>query len=171
VVRPLIDCTRDEVEEHIRVHALPVVRDPSNQDRRFERVRIRMDLLPHLEREDPAIARHLAQLADDARAAWRLVRGEARRLGQEAGDPPRVEVLAGAGESVRREALARWARGAIGRRPGRAQLEALDRAVLEGRGEVLAGSGWVLAVGEGGALCAYQDRARVTRSQGGGPNH
>lgn len=162
VVRPLIDCTRAEVRAYVAEQGLTVVEDASNEDLRFGRVRVRREVLPVLEREDPAIARHLAKVADDARALRALVRREARRLLRRAAG--RRDVLAAAPPALRREALAIWVHRASGRRAGRAHLEALDRVVATGRGEVLLNDGWTVAVGEGDALCAYVSRDRRTRS-------
>jgi tRNA(Ile)-lysidine synthase len=80
VVRPLLDCTRAEVMGYVTANALPVVEDPSNLDPRFERVRIRREVLPRLEREDPNLRAHLADLADEARATAAYLAAEADRF-------------------------------------------------------------------------------------------
>ena len=63
--RPLLDATRADVEAHVRRHQLAVARDPSNDDPRFTRTRVRHELLPLLRALDPAIVAHLNALADD----------------------------------------------------------------------------------------------------------
>jgi tRNA(Ile)-lysidine synthase len=49
-VRPLIDTTREETERFCRSLGLRPRRDPTNRDRRFLRNRLRLDVLPLLER-------------------------------------------------------------------------------------------------------------------------
>lgn len=138
VVRPLIDCTRAQVRAHLTHHGLACLQDPSNRDRRYERVRLREELLPRLAQEDPQVAEHLASLADEARATARWAQRRGRRL---------VERSAGAGAlctsrlraappPVRRAALRQWVGRATGLDPRRAHLEQLERA-LGGRGEIL----------------------------------
>jgi tRNA(Ile)-lysidine synthase len=78
-VRPLLDVTRAEILRYLRRRSVPWMEDPSNEDRRFARVRIRCDILPLLRRENPRIDRALRSLAAAARA-----RG---RAGGDAGGP------------------------------------------------------------------------------------
>ena len=166
VVRPLIDCRRSEVRAHVAHHGLPVVEDPSNADRRFERVRIRLDLMPALADEDPAIAEHLAGLADDARAIRGLLSSRGRRLVERAeagGEGLGVAVLLRAGEAVRRAALGAWLARETGRAPGRVHLAAVSR-LLRRSGEVLLGDDWSARVVDG-RLVLERRAERATRSR------
>ena len=73
LIRPLLDCTRQEVMTYLTAEHLPYAIDPSNADCYYTRNRIRHLLLPFLEREfSPRIRRHLVTLATTARAeeAW-----------------------------------------------------------------------------------------------------
>lgn len=68
LIRPMLDCSRQEVEAYLRERRLSYAVDPSNADVRFARNRIRHHLLPLLESEySPQIRRHLASLAETAR--------------------------------------------------------------------------------------------------------
>lgn len=166
VVRPLIDCRRDEVIRYLDAHALAHVIDPSNADRRFERVRIRLDVLPALRLEDPQLVPHLARLADDARAASRLVRAQARKLLARQGFPdhaPLADALRRAPEAVRHAALRRWVEVRTGRRARRAHVVSLARLIESGRGEVRLG-GRLVGVLREGALIAVP-AAAPTRSE------
>lgn len=65
IIRPLLDCTRQEVMQYLATQAVPFVTDASNADLRYTRNRIRHELLPFLEREfSPRIRDHLVQMAD-----------------------------------------------------------------------------------------------------------
>lgn len=69
LIRPLLDCTRQEVLAYLAERELSSVTDPSNADLRYARNRIRHRLLPLLATEfSPRIARHLVHLADTLRA-------------------------------------------------------------------------------------------------------
>jgi tRNA(Ile)-lysidine synthase len=64
LVRPLVGARRNDVLAHLVRHELPYASDPSNEDPRFLRVRVRHELLPLLERLSPGIVGHLTALAD-----------------------------------------------------------------------------------------------------------
>jgi tRNA(Ile)-lysidine synthase len=68
VVRPFLGITREEVVEEIAARQLPYRVDSSNLNVRLRRNKIRMELLPLLEKEyNPGIIPLLNQLADRAR--------------------------------------------------------------------------------------------------------
>jgi tRNA(Ile)-lysidine synthase len=64
LIRPLLLARRDDVLAHLRRHQLAFATDPSNQDPRFARVRVRRELLPLLADLSPGIVDHLCALAD-----------------------------------------------------------------------------------------------------------
>ncbi|MFO0693113.1 MAG: tRNA lysidine(34) synthetase TilS [Polyangiales bacterium] len=162
VIRPLIDATRAEVRAYALRHVLPTIEDPSNRDVRFQRVRIREDLLPRLTEEDPRVAVHLAELADEARDLAEQVGTvlDERLLGLE--DPfvlPFERIRAADVRSFRRLLVRAWAERAIGvplRRPHVVDLEAL----LDAPGEVWLPSSWVGSRGAEGLRLEH----RVQRS-------
>lgn len=63
-VRPLLRARRSDVLLHLARHKVPFAEDPSNRDRRYQRVRVREELLPLLTELSPAIVDHLNALAD-----------------------------------------------------------------------------------------------------------
>jgi tRNA(Ile)-lysidine synthase len=74
LVRPLLDFRREELRNWLRFRKFPWREDSSNEDRRFARNRIRLDLLPGLEAGwNPGLTEALARLARQAGAderAW-----------------------------------------------------------------------------------------------------
>jgi tRNA(Ile)-lysidine synthase len=73
LIRPLLECSRQEVMAYLTAKRLLYVTDSSNTDLRYTRNKIRHVLLPLLEREfSPKIRPHLAQLAESLRQeeAW-----------------------------------------------------------------------------------------------------
>lgn len=130
VVRPLIDATRAEVLAYLAERSLPFVEDPSNRDARFERSRVRHEILPALVAEDAQAATHLAWLADEARAAHQALEALATVALADAmdGHGISVAVLRRSPEVVGLRALRR----ALGPDLGRAHLSVLS-AWLQGQ--------------------------------------
>jgi tRNA(Ile)-lysidine synthase len=72
VLRPLLAATRTHVEAYLRALGQGWCEDSSNRDGAYTRNRIRHELLPELERWNPRLKEHLAQMAELARdeEAW-----------------------------------------------------------------------------------------------------
>ena len=67
-LRPFIRSPKSAILLHLERHALRCANDPSNQDPRYLRTRIREELLPLLESLTPGAARRLNLLADECMA-------------------------------------------------------------------------------------------------------
>jgi tRNA(Ile)-lysidine synthase len=65
-IRPFYRARRADIDAHVARHALPHAADPSNRDPRFLRTRVRLEVMPMLERLSPRIVEHLCALADAA---------------------------------------------------------------------------------------------------------
>lgn len=65
-VRPLLDVTRAKILGYLTRRGLVFARDPSNEDLRFARARLRQVVLPVLRRENPRIGEALRRLAAEA---------------------------------------------------------------------------------------------------------
>ena len=99
VVRPLLGARRAELRRALIATDVPFVDDESNSDPRFARNRVRAEVMPALERLNPAVVEALLRLAtlagddDDLLTATALRELERRRLPGEAirldwRDPP-----------------------------------------------------------------------------------
>jgi len=64
IIRPLIRVRRREIEACLESEGLSWRLDPTNQETRYLRNRIRLELLPHLLRLQPRLVEHLGDLAD-----------------------------------------------------------------------------------------------------------
>jgi tRNA(Ile)-lysidine synthase len=73
LVRPLLTVWREEVEAYNREQGLSAVQDHSNWDLRYQRNRIRHELIPYLERYNPGIRQLLWQTADLLREDQRVL--------------------------------------------------------------------------------------------------
>src|SRR5437763_169019 len=69
-LHPLIELRRGEIAAYAAAHGVEWVEDPSNTSLAFLRNRLRLELLPALERADPTLERDLLRLSRTA-AAWR----------------------------------------------------------------------------------------------------
>ncbi len=108
-LRPMVRARKAAVTAHLGRHRIAFAEDPSNDDRRFLRVRVRRELLPMLESLSPGVVQHLNALADQLAEArldgdlpsLRLGRAQAtavsraRRLGRS------VRVLLAGGRELR----------------------------------------------------------------------
>jgi tRNA(Ile)-lysidine synthase len=68
-IRPFIHASSAAIRAHVERHAVPFSLDPSNDDPRFLRVRVRHELVPLLRALSPTITEHLCALADQLESA------------------------------------------------------------------------------------------------------
>ena len=66
-IRPLIDCTREEIEAFCREHALSWAKDSTNQSDDYTRNRIRRHIIPLLKSENPRVVEGLTRLTNTLR--------------------------------------------------------------------------------------------------------
>ncbi|MGB3311474.1 MAG: tRNA lysidine(34) synthetase TilS [Nodosilinea sp.] len=81
VVRPLLDLTRQQTGEFCRQFNLPVWQDATNQDTRYARNRIRLELLPYLQDHfNPGVESTLANTAELLTAEVELLEAMTQEL-------------------------------------------------------------------------------------------
>ncbi len=77
LVRPILCLSRDDTVMYCEKTGLPFSSDPSNEDRRFFRNKIRHDLIPLLETEyNSSVGDNILRLARNARSAVQMIRRE-----------------------------------------------------------------------------------------------
>jgi len=81
VVRPLIDVTREEVEEYARIHGLSYVEDSTNRDLARFRNWVRWRLLPLLKEQNPKVERAVGRFMEILREEDSLLMERARSIG------------------------------------------------------------------------------------------
>jgi len=67
LIRPMLEVPRAEIEAYLDAEGLSVVRDPTNEDLRYRRSRIRHRVLPLLREERPDLDRALTRLCERMR--------------------------------------------------------------------------------------------------------
>jgi tRNA(Ile)-lysidine synthase len=110
IVRPLLECSRQQVLAFLKAHALPFCEDSSNCDRRRLRNRVRHDVLPLLRSINPDVVRTLASAAEILAGETRLLEADARaRLPAGAAGLP-VAVIVAAPPALRGRMVRAWLR-------------------------------------------------------------
>lgn len=66
LLRPMIRARRRDIDLHLQRHQLEYATDPSNRNPKYQRSRVRHELLPLLEDLAPRITEQLCSLADEA---------------------------------------------------------------------------------------------------------
>jgi tRNA(Ile)-lysidine synthase len=84
VVRPLLNVWRRDIEAYCAHHGLRPRFDETNLDLRYQRSRIRQELIPQLEQYDPHVRAHLVRIAAQAASERELLTREAEALVEEA---------------------------------------------------------------------------------------
>jgi tRNA(Ile)-lysidine synthase len=137
LVRPLLRCSRAQIEAYARARGLQWVEDESNRDSNLERNFLRNTVLPVLAQRYPACRETLGRVAENAGDAQQLLDLLAA---QDAGVPAlggRIELRRLRGlDAARRRNLLRWFLRENGLTvPGRERLEDALRQMLEARGD------------------------------------
>jgi tRNA(Ile)-lysidine synthase len=151
LVRPLVDVSRAALREFLDGEGLPSRIDATNEDVRFDRNRLRRDLMPVLEAFSPGAADRLARASQILAVEESYMEAQAAEAAEPllSGGPGRVWRLNRAGllrlpaalqPRVLRHALV-LARGDL-RRIGARHLEALLRVAAGDAGAVDLPSGW-----------------------------
>jgi tRNA(Ile)-lysidine synthase len=130
LVRPLLEATREDTREHCRSHGLSWREDPTNEDPRFARSRLRNEVLPVLRSLSPAAERTIAEtsflLRDERSVLERAADDALNRIGATAGSAP-LEALRSEPPGLARVMLNRLAERAAG---GPVALSRSDCAAL-----------------------------------------
>ncbi|MBM4050487.1 MAG: tRNA lysidine(34) synthetase TilS, partial [Planctomycetes bacterium] len=86
LIRPLLTCWRAEIVAYLKEKGLDYRVDETNVDTQYLRNRIRVELLPVLERSyNPGVKMALIRLAEAAQQGYEFLQGEAEALLSEAG--------------------------------------------------------------------------------------
>lgn len=73
IIRPLIDCSRQDVEKYCADNNIPYVTDATNFDDIYSRNKIRLNVLPQLKKINPSAEKAIASFASDSREVYSLL--------------------------------------------------------------------------------------------------
>lgn len=80
IVRPLLSVTKDEILEYARLQDIEYCVDASNEDVKYNRNRIRHEVIPTLQTINPNVVDALCRLGDIAQVDEAYLNGESQRL-------------------------------------------------------------------------------------------
>lgn len=136
IVRPLIDCSRREIEDYCREHTISYVTDSTNLETEYARNKVRLQVIPALKEINPAleeaVGRMVQGLREDDGCLWEEARELLSQAALEKGGWS-CSVLSQGKKPVRIRAI-RLLQGTS--RPEARHLEEIDRIVWNGRGGV-----------------------------------
>lgn len=66
IIRPLINCTREEVEKYCRENRIPFVTDKTNFQDDYSRNKIRLNVIPQLEKINTQVVSSISSFGDEA---------------------------------------------------------------------------------------------------------
>jgi tRNA(Ile)-lysidine synthase len=136
LVRPLLAASREEVRVYLRRRGLEWRDDPTNDDRRYARSRVRHDLLPALRELAPAAEQTIAETARQLREEAEVLDRAVDDALESAGGGPAVPLgaLREQPPAVRRLLLRRLAERAAGDPRPLSRREAEEILALDDRG-------------------------------------
>ncbi|MFC1570347.1 tRNA lysidine(34) synthetase TilS [Candidatus Omnitrophota bacterium] len=93
IIRPLIRIERKDIESFLERNGYKHVKDASNKDLKFQRNRVRLKVLPYLEKQNPRIKRSLANLSDSLREDLTLLNAKKEKVGSRSGRIKTADII------------------------------------------------------------------------------
>jgi tRNA(Ile)-lysidine synthase len=125
IYRPLLGVPGADIRAWLEGLDLPWIEDPTNEDERYTRNRIRAVLLPALERTFPRFRATFTRSVGHAAQAQQLLGELAAQDLAVVGNPPRIASLQGLSRARQANVLRHWLMQAHGCAPSAAQLDQL----------------------------------------------
>ncbi len=133
IIRPLIDCTRSDIEKYCSENSIPFVTDDTNFDDLYSRNRIRLNVIPELRKINPSLEQAFQRLISCAgedeeyfeRITSEIVSEAEKSNGYDA------ELISRQHTSVRKRAIARIIKTQTGLNPELIHLKMVED-ILEG---------------------------------------
>lgn len=133
IIRPLIHCTRREVEDYCRENGLAYVRDSSNDDISYTRNRIRHNVIPQLIEINPAFLEQIRRMTDALSEDEQYLSITAREMEKQT--KGRADFLSELPVPIRRRILYNWL-SERGISPEYGTILRLEQLVLCGKGKL-----------------------------------
>ena len=166
-VRPLIGCTRAQVEGYCAENAIRFVTDSTNADPSFARNRVRVQVIPALTAINPSLPAAVSRLMKRAGQDEAYLRAQAADALECAAlcdgrDGWSVSFLAELAPALRSRALILAVEQKTGRSCSDAQIDALERLLITG-GEATLNQDWAARAAQGRFALVPRERAPVGR--------
>ena len=125
LIRPMLDVTRQEVEDFLGANWIGHIEDSSNAEDMFLRNRIRHQVMPLLRQENPSLAENISAMAQRLRDDESALEQHSQMK-----FPPNVEELRGMEPALRRRALERFLRQSGVKEPEAKHIAQAENLVL-----------------------------------------
>ncbi len=80
IIRPLLECSRDRIINYLKQSGVDYREDSTNNDLGYSRNRIRLEIIPYLEKSfNPRLIRTLALESDLAREIWAFIESQGKK--------------------------------------------------------------------------------------------
>ena len=137
IIRPLIDCTREEIEAYCKENAVPYVTDSTNLTDDYKRNFIRHNIVPVLSEVNEGYARNISSALEILRCESDFIDCEAKSLIESAKCEKgysRGDFLA-AHEAVRKRAVSILLRSKMNKSTEKRHIDLADKIILSGEGK------------------------------------
>ena len=90
IIRPLLECSREEIEGYLRERGIIWREDETNEDVRYARNLLRREVMPLLERINAGAGAHIAKAAEEAAEAEEFLKNETDRAMMACREPQNI---------------------------------------------------------------------------------
>ncbi len=105
IIRPLIECTADEIRAYCRDNGIGFVVDETNSDNAYSRNFVRNEIIPRLKELNPAVETAIARLISSSKEVDEMLEAEAEKLTF----PLEIKALKNAYTAVAKRAIQNYA--------------------------------------------------------------
>jgi len=163
VCRPLLGCTRLEVEEYCALCNIAYVNDETNTDMTFMRNRIRHQVLPMLKEINPCVEDALLRLSEQASCDSELLLGQARGRLREAEKSYGYDVMAFKQmvSPIKHRMIMLMMRDASVPSIEQTHICAAEKCIDKGTGETLLPGGYIFSVSQGVAKVRHENNGTM----------
>ncbi len=146
IIRPLIYCTRDEIEEYCRDRGIPYIVDSTNADTAYKRNFIRQKIVPQLLHLNPSLYNSVTRTQKILRQDEEYLNSKAQRALSRARQDEgySLEKLISLPAAIRSRAIIMAVETHTGRQCEAVHLKAIENQLKKGRGKVSLGDNFAL---------------------------
>lgn len=139
IVRPLIDCTRADIEKYCSDNSIEFVTDETNFEDIYSRNRIRLNVIPELKKLNPSLERAFMRLISNAEEENDFMNGFSREiLGKvKLKDGYNARLLNDEHPAVRKRVIFEIINNETGIAPEAVHVEQVDKILQGGRTEII----------------------------------
>lgn len=139
IVRPLIDCTRADIEKYCSDNSIEFVTDETNFEDIYSRNRIRLNVIPELKKLNPSLERAFMRLISNAEEENGFMNGFSREILRKVKlkDGYNARLLNDEHPAVRKRVIFEIINNETGIAPEAVHVEQVDKILQGGRTEII----------------------------------